>query len=101
MRESLVDAILGCIVGGAIGDPSGAAFEGTPDGPAPLTLSSADWRIIDDTQLTLATCEALTQHGTPDPATGHHETRAYSGVDSPTGCGNNSHYKVTWSVKQK
>jgi hypothetical protein len=31
----------------------------------------------------------------------HHETRNYPGVDSPTGCGSNSHYKVTWSITQK
>ena len=34
-------------------------------------------------------------------AAGHHETRDYPGVDSPTGCGSNSHYKVTFFVKQK
>jgi ADP-ribosyl-[dinitrogen reductase] hydrolase len=68
MREDLVDAILGCIVGGAIGDAAGAAFEGSSDAPASRMLSSADWRLTDDTQLTLATCEALTEHGTPDPA---------------------------------
>jgi ADP-ribosylglycohydrolase len=68
MRETLVDAILGCIVGGAIGDAAGAAFEGSPDGPAPRMSSRADWRLTDDTQLTLATCEALTERGTPDPA---------------------------------
>lgn len=31
-------------------------------------LSGADWRLTDDTQLTLATCEAITEHGAPDPA---------------------------------
>ncbi|QVL34003.1 hypothetical protein KIH39_08885 [Telmatocola sphagniphila] len=31
----------------------------------------------------------------------HKETREYQGLDSPTGCGRNSIYKVTWSVKQK
>jgi ADP-ribosyl-[dinitrogen reductase] hydrolase len=68
MRETLIDAILGCIVGGAIGDASGAVFEGSPDGPASATLNSVDWHLTDDTQLTLATCEALAEHGTPDPA---------------------------------
>jgi hypothetical protein len=31
----------------------------------------------------------------------HEETRDYPGVDSPWGCGSNSHYKVTWSITQK
>ena len=68
MREALVDTILGCIVGGAIGDAAGASFEGSPNCSSPLVLNGADWHLTDDTQLTLATCEALTQHGTPDPA---------------------------------
>ncbi len=45
------DSILGCILGGAIGDAAGSAFEGSRSG--------GPWRITDDTQLTLATCEAL------------------------------------------
>ena len=31
----------------------------------------------------------------------HRETRNYAGLDSPTGCGSNSNYRVTWSVKQR
>jgi hypothetical protein len=31
----------------------------------------------------------------------HRETRNYPGIDSPTGCGSNSHYKVTFSITQK
>jgi ADP-ribosyl-[dinitrogen reductase] hydrolase len=68
MRETLVDTILGCIVGGAIGDAAGASFEGSPNCSNPLVLNDADWHLTDDTQLTLATCEALTERGTPDPA---------------------------------
>lgn len=60
------DAVMGCIVGGALGDASTSAFEGT-DG---LTGSSIwlerPWCITDDTQLTLATCEAL-DTGKVDP----------------------------------
>jgi ADP-ribosyl-[dinitrogen reductase] hydrolase len=68
MSETLVDAILGCIVGGAIGDAAGAAFEGKKDRPSLPTLDGADWRLTDDTQLTLATCEALIEGENPDPA---------------------------------
>ena len=32
---------------------------------------------------------------------GHRETRNYPGVDSPWGCGSNSHYKVTFSIVAK
>jgi ADP-ribosyl-[dinitrogen reductase] hydrolase len=68
MREAVVDAILGCIVGGAIGDAAGAAFEGKPVSLTVPVLLDADWRLTDDTQLTLATCETLTETENPDPA---------------------------------
>jgi ADP-ribosylglycohydrolase len=67
MYDALVDSVLGCLVGGAIGDAAGAAAEGlsaSPAGPAP----AGAWRLTDDTQLTLATCEALTSPGDPNPA---------------------------------
>jgi hypothetical protein len=32
---------------------------------------------------------------------GHRETRDYPGLNSPTGCGDNSRYRVTWSVARK
>ncbi|HYV39897.1 MAG TPA: ADP-ribosylglycohydrolase family protein [Gemmataceae bacterium] len=68
MSASLIDTILGCIVGGAIGDAAGAAFEGRDDLPANSQLLGEDARLTDDTQLTLATCEALVESGKPDPA---------------------------------
>ncbi len=68
MRDHLVDAILGCIVGGAIGDAAGASFEAAPPGQLLPEISGSDWHLTDDTQLTLATCEALTEDATPDPA---------------------------------
>lgn len=60
----------GCILGGAIGDAYGSAFEsihqkedtttyylfGKPKEKQPL------WNITDDTQLTLATCEAISEN---------------------------------------
>jgi ADP-ribosylglycohydrolase len=55
MSDALIDSILGCIVGGSIGDAAGAAFEGTSEIPVALTLASPEWRLPDDTQLTLAT----------------------------------------------
>ncbi len=57
MATSLTDAILGCIVGGALGDAAGAEAEGAPG-----------WRLTDDTQLTLATCDALTGQDAVCPA---------------------------------
>lgn len=66
MHDSLVDAILGCLVGGAIGDAMGASFEGAS--AATASRAAADWQLTDDTQLTLATCEALIETATPDPA---------------------------------
>jgi ADP-ribosylglycohydrolase len=68
MAENLTDAILGCIVGGAIGDAAGSQFEGSDQQPALPELLAADWRLTDDTQMTLATCEAIVDRGSPEPA---------------------------------
>jgi ADP-ribosylglycohydrolase len=54
------DAILGCLLSGAIGDAIGSAAEGRNVIPPFVDLVRAPWRITDDTQLTLATCEAIT-----------------------------------------
>lgn len=55
------DRILGCIFGGAIGDAWGSFYEGRP---APIeVVVDVRWKMTDDTQLTLATCEAITQAG--------------------------------------
>jgi ADP-ribosylglycohydrolase len=55
--NQLADKARGCILGGAIGDSMGGPFEGQP---GPLTFRAhSDWRISDDTQLTLATCESI------------------------------------------
>lgn len=64
----MVDAALGCIVGGAIGDAVGSSFEGTEGSPGPLLLDGTGWRLTDDTQLTLATCESIIEQGAPLPA---------------------------------
>src|SRR5258708_19765116 len=53
----LIDRIEGCIVGGAIGDAFGARYEGQPN-PSP-SFNDGEYEISDDTQLTLATCEAI------------------------------------------
>lgn len=66
MTYRLIDSILGCIVGGAIGDAAGAAFEGQGNTPFE-NWRNADWYLTDDTQLTLATCEAIVEAGRPDP----------------------------------
>jgi ADP-ribosylglycohydrolase len=59
--------ILGCILGGAIGDAFGSAYEGRP---LPVAVSDeSQWQLSDDTQLTLATCEAIAQSaGRVEPA---------------------------------
>lgn len=59
------DRILGCIFGGAIGDAMGGPCEGQSP---PIVLDDrAEWRLSDDTQLTLATCEAIVETGRVDP----------------------------------
>jgi ADP-ribosyl-[dinitrogen reductase] hydrolase len=62
----LANRIRGCILGGAIGDAVGAAYEGQK-GPIEID-PRIEWMITDDTQLTLATCEAIVlNHGRVDP----------------------------------
>ncbi len=66
MEEKLRDSIFGCLYGGAIGDAFGGQYEGMS---SPISLDkTAPWRLSDDTQLTLATCEAIVETGAVDPA---------------------------------
>lgn len=57
------DRLLGCILAGAVGDASTSAFEGTVGQDWP---GAEPWRLTDDTQLTLATCESIAA-GRKDP----------------------------------
>jgi ADP-ribosyl-[dinitrogen reductase] hydrolase len=68
MGVPLRDRILGCIVGGAIGDAAGASFEGGAGTRAAEVWRDTQWRLTDDTQLTLATCEAIASSGIAGPA---------------------------------
>jgi ADP-ribosylglycohydrolase len=56
--------ILGCIFGGAIGDAMGSSVEGQS---APGVSLALEWTLTDDTQLTLATCEAIVENQHVDP----------------------------------
>lgn len=56
-RDALIDRVRGCILGGAVGDAMGGPLEGQPGRLA--DCEHASWSISDDTQLTLATCEAV------------------------------------------
>lgn len=61
----MVDRILGCLIGGAVGDAWGSRYEGTtPPFVADLTR---DGILTDDTQLTLATCAAIVSEGCVSP----------------------------------
>src|SRR5262245_33012240 len=59
------DRIRGCLLAGAIGDAMGGPFEGQ-QGPLHFREHS-DWKISDDTQLTLATCESIIELGRVSP----------------------------------
>ena len=61
------ERITGSILGGAIGDALGGPYEGASP---PINIDhQLEWRISDDTQLTLATCEAISNSHQVDPAT--------------------------------
>ncbi len=65
--RNLKQKVLGCIAGGAIGDAFGGPYEGLE---GPITVGEDDpWRLSDDTQLTLATCEAIGPAGSVSPET--------------------------------
>ena len=61
MNTPLKDKLLGCIVGGAIGDAVGSYYETMPE-VASVNLDMLSG-ITDDTQLTLATCESILEVG--------------------------------------
>lgn len=59
------DQILGCIHGGSLGDVIGSHFEGKA---RPVSFFvPAHLRVSDDTQLTLATCESITENRGVNP----------------------------------
>lgn len=65
-KDKKDDRILGCIFGGAIGDAFGGPYEGNT---SPVRIDeNVTWRLSDDTQLTLATCEAIARAKKVDPA---------------------------------
>lgn len=53
----LKERLKGCLIYGAIGDAIGGKYEGS--GPKEIINFDFNWKISDDTQLTLATCEAI------------------------------------------
>jgi len=61
-----LERITGSILGGAIGDALAGPYEGAT---RPVTIDhQLEWRLSDDTQLTLATCEAISNSHHVDPA---------------------------------
>ena len=57
---SAADRIRGCLIGGAIGDAWGSAFEHRDTAASAVERA---WAYTDDTQFTLATCEAILEAG--------------------------------------
>ncbi|GEP93246.1 ADP-ribosylglycohydrolase [Chitinophaga terrae (ex Kim and Jung 2007)] len=66
MLDVIHDKLLGCLVGGAVGDAVGSFYESGDEGAA-VDFEKV-FCITDDTQLTLATCEAIVKNRelTPD-----------------------------------
>ena len=61
----LSDRVSGCLLGGALGDAWGGPFEGQP-GPVCFAIPDQS-HLSDDTQLTLATCEAILEDERVEP----------------------------------
>jgi ADP-ribosyl-[dinitrogen reductase] hydrolase len=55
------ERVLGCLLGGALGDAWGGFWENRP-GPVDFRIPARSW-ISDDTQFTLATCESIIERG--------------------------------------
>lgn len=66
VRPSRHDQIIGCLLGGAIGDCTGAMYEGSSAVDSLIDDSSS--YITDDTQLTLATCRSIVKNSKIDPS---------------------------------
>ncbi len=64
---ALDERIWGCLLGGAIGDAVASPHEGTRGRKLDLVTAPDEyanrWQLTDDTQLTLATCQALVRTG--------------------------------------
>lgn len=71
MTLSREDRIVGCLLGGALGDALGACFEGSV--AAGDRQYSANLCVTDDTQLTIATCESIVEARavTPESVASH------------------------------
>ena len=59
--------LVGCLLGGAMGDTWGGPWEGKP---GPISFHVPERPVLsDDTEFTLATCEAIIESGSVEPAT--------------------------------
>jgi ADP-ribosyl-[dinitrogen reductase] hydrolase len=88
VSRSLNHRVIGSILGGALGDAIGSAFEGRE--PAFEFVVPRQLRISDDTQMTLATCEAIMERTPvlPESIALHfsrwHRSRRITGMGSST-----------------
>ena len=98
----------GCIIGGAIGDAWGSGYENASPQNNPSTYywggykkdQIPEWTITDDTQLTLATCEALADIAvvTPEVLSSYFlkyfKQRKLTGIGASTVKALQSHYQI-------
>lgn len=63
MAMSRLKRLHGLLAGGALGDAIGSAFEGAAGGQQMSDVPATAWAWTDDTELTVATCEAIAARG--------------------------------------
>lgn len=78
----------------AVGGPWGVVVGIVGDLGLNILFANCDGWVAGD-------CIQLTGREVEGWGQSHRVTRNYPGMDSPTGCGSNSDYRVTWSVKRQ
>jgi ADP-ribosyl-[dinitrogen reductase] hydrolase len=93
LAMNLSDKVEGCILGGALGDGFGRPFEGRQ---GPIVVRDPMRLVVsDDTQMTLATCEAIVEERTVSPQHIADKLAYWYKAGRITGVGSSTHKSLT------